>query len=135
MRSDTAARIACTALPRDGASRCISPRWEASDGRAGRQTPSRRSTYPLAHSSSITFVAAFWSTGLQPRVVVFVLAHAFQGEEADWTPIEDVVHTLMASDDFSRLGQDTRPRLCVRHRSRNFPLARRRCQHTALATG
>ena len=30
------------------------------------------------------------------------LAHAFAGEDADWTPIEDVVLTLMASDDFGR---------------------------------
>lgn len=30
------------------------------------------------------------------------LAHAFAGEETDWTPIEDVVLTLMASDDFGR---------------------------------
>lgn len=30
------------------------------------------------------------------------LTHAFQGDRADWTPIEDVVHTLMASDDFGR---------------------------------
>lgn len=30
------------------------------------------------------------------------LAHAFAGEETGWTPIEDVVLTLMASDDFGR---------------------------------
>ena len=30
------------------------------------------------------------------------LAHAFTSDEAAWTPIEDVVHTLMASDDFGK---------------------------------
>lgn len=30
------------------------------------------------------------------------LAHAFAGEEAEWTPIEDVVLALMAADDFGR---------------------------------
>ena len=30
------------------------------------------------------------------------LAHAFTSDEAAWTPIEDVVHALMASDDFGK---------------------------------